>query len=83
MKMMYGGFLFCVRGSLICCVQYGRSMFRIDLPHVQNFIRLWCICDVFPFKFYIIHIFDMWASSPQGTDLVSNAGVPMGTILYR
>ena len=58
MKMMYGGFLFCVLGSLICCVQYGRSMFRIDLPHVQNFIRLWCICDVFPYKFYI-YILDM------------------------
>lgn len=80
MKMMYGGFLFCVLGSLICCVQYGRSMFRIDLPHVQNFIRLWCICDVFLYRFYI-YILDMWVSSPQGTDLVSNAGVPMGTIL--
>ena len=40
MKMMYGGFLFCVLGSLICCAQYGRSMFRIDLPHVHTFIRL-------------------------------------------
>ena len=80
MKMMYGGFFFCICGLLICCIYYGRSMFRIDLPHVQNFIRLWCICDVFPFKVYI-RILDMWVFLPQGTDLVSNAGVPMGTIL--
>ena len=57
-------------------------MFRIDLPHVQNFIWLWCICDVFPDKF-CIHILDMSVCSPQGTDLVSNAGVPMGTILLE
>ena len=64
--------------SPVCCIQLVWSMAssRINLSSFLNVIRLSCICDAF-FLYFSVHAV---RGIPQlgGTDLVSNAGVPMG-----